>query len=96
MKKLDFFKYQKNTMDFERIDFLNNRAELIQIDTYFCSLSIDDSNGILKLGESFQTKELMGLREQGMIASLAYPNRSYCKKKSMTEYIQNYVDILTF
>ena len=56
---------------------------------------MDDSNGVLNLGECFQTKELMGLREQGIIGSLAYPNRSYCLKKSMIEYIQNYVDILT-
>ena len=65
----------------KKIDFLNNRAELIQIDTYFCSLSIDDSNGIWKLANGFQTKELIGLRKQGVPASLAYTSRSCCKKK---------------
>ena len=65
----------------EKAEFHSGETKFLQTHTYFCSLSIDDSNGILKLGESFQTKELMGLREQGMIASLAYPNRSYCKKK---------------
>jgi hypothetical protein len=67
---------ETNAKSSVKLKFLSNKAKFFKNATYFCWLSIDGSNDVRKSGKTLQTKDYIGLREQGVALSRVGPSRA--------------------
>ena len=75
-------KYESNlATDFEKIDFFSKGTTFFKTHANIFPLSFGGLNDVWKLEECFETKDYIGLGEQGVTVSSDRPSRAYWRRQ---------------